>query len=183
MTKKTLSDVNLNDAFGLATIMGAQDGIQDALNERFLKTDWELAWFLAYFFVFRVKMYLDDAGHTFEASKPGDVRLALLSWFAFMVSAAASGKSVELAVEWFIAGLLVSIGWVLYSILRYRRAGVRYWCFLLFNFLHVGVLFLYGSVPAWLLFGVLIVFVLLDRRIIDTFDRGPDETGGVTLDR
>lgn len=129
-SSRHLSEVDLNKAFGFATILAALSGIKTTFAVEPKDLQWMPAVFLAYFLIFRLKMYLDDSGHEFEKGVWGffDGAIALLSWVAFLVSAACVGTSVTLAIGWFIGGLLVSTIWIVFSIVKRNCRGEDvYW--------------------------------------------------------
>lgn len=74
---------------------------------------WTATYFI-YYFTFRLKMYLDDSGHSFEKGGNLDVGLAMISWICFLVSATVIGKSVDISIQWFAIGLVASNFWIVY---------------------------------------------------------------------
>jgi hypothetical protein len=83
-------------------------------------------------------MYMDDSNHEFSVNNLLDVLVALLSWLAFLISVAAVSKGVNLAIGWFMFGLVVSTVWIPVSAFGNRNPDwVRYGWFALMNVVQV----------------------------------------------
>lgn len=149
---KSLAEINLNEAFGFATIIAAIDGVKDVFSKPLADISLVSTLFFVYFVVFRVKMYLDDDAHDFSQGGTLDITIALLSWIFFLISAASMDDSVRVAIQWFILALLVSTVWTVWSLIRQRKepcARRRNIQFLLFNLFHIGLLVLLTADFLW----------------------------------
>ena len=124
----SFSPSKLNDAFGFATILACLDSAKHLLAHPLMViwTNRFPAAFLIYFFVFRSKMYIDDARHVFSHEKPVDMWIAVASWIAFIVSGASIEDNADVAIGWFILGLTLSSIWIVvaFSRPRWRRHAV-----------------------------------------------------------
>lgn len=149
---KSLAEINLNEAFGFATIIAAIDGVKDVFSKPLADISLVSTLFFVYFVVFRVKMYLDDEAHDFSQGGTLDITIALLSWIFFLISAASMDDSVRVAIQWFILALLVSTVWTVWSFVRCRHqpgAARRYTQFIVFNLFHIVLLALLTTDFLW----------------------------------
>lgn len=171
MKSKTLADLNLNDAFGFATILAALDGIKSTFAVPLHELDLRAVCLFVYFFIFRMKMFIDDAGHAFKADKPAgfvDIAVALASWVAFLISAAAIGVHRDVSIQWFMVGLAISCVWVVVAVARHGNDEThRYRWFLLFNVLHiVGLWVILQDIKSktyFIVLGLLMALVVADH--------------------
>ncbi len=150
---KALTEINLNEAFGFATIIAAINGAKDVFSVNIVDVPIVPALFFVYFFIFRTKMYLDDKDHDFADGGALDISIAIISWILFLISAASidngintdsTGDGINIAVQWFIAAMLVSSIWVVYSLIRnfsQEDARRRYLFFLSINLVHIVLLY------------------------------------------
>ena len=160
-TRKGLADVELNKAFGLATILASLDAAKHIVAFDIANKGYSVSVFFIFFFVFRVKMYVDDSNHEFDKNKLLDIVIAVSSWIAFIFSAYAIEKSIPIAVRWFIVGLVISTIWIIYSYLMGLKDETlaMHVHFLRINLAVIVVLatFLQTHSTPWLFFGILIV--------------------------
>jgi len=132
--------MDLNDAFGFATILASLEVVRTTLAVPLWAIDGPKVVFLVYFFSFRMKMYLDDSKHQFSGRNLIDVGLALLSWIAFLISVAAVPKFLNVAYAWFAIGLVISILWLLWSASLDPTWWKRHVAFMFWNVVHIALL-------------------------------------------
>ena len=158
---KTLTTINLNEAFGFATIVAALEVVRANLAVPFSEVDLWKGLFLLYFFVFRVKMYIDDSNHHFSETRLAEIGVAIASWIAFLISVSAVTRGINVAIEWFILAMVLSTVWV---ILAWRKATIasvnRYRWFFVVNVLHIAGLAIALWIPVVLV--PLTIFVFAD---------------------
>ena len=168
MPSKKLSEINLNEAFGFATILAAIEGIRATFAKEFKNIEIAPALFLVYFTAFRIKMYLDDDGHDFKSSKALDIFIALISWLAFLISVSALTTSVALAVKWTLVAIGVSTLWILYTIIATGKPKIwRMLWFGLMNVFHcIGLTLGLNQPSLWvIIFPVLTALVFVDSIV------------------
>ena len=135
----SFSPDRLNDAFGFATIVAGIDSCKHVFAHPFLQINWFEASFLVYFFIFRTKMYLDDAAHSFDNRRKLDLWTAVASWIAFVISGSSIEVDKYISISWFIIGLIISLFWIVISYVNSdHRAKLRIYA--LANILHCGLL-------------------------------------------
>lgn len=143
--RKRLSDLDLNEAFGFATILAAFDAIERVFVVDLRCISFDQAAFFIYFFLFRLKMYIDDKNYDFKSDGIVGVSIAMTSWLLFLFSAASMGKSFYISMQWFLLALLISSLWVIYAWVRNCVNHLRYLRYLFVNTIHIGV-FLYALI-------------------------------------
>ena len=110
--------LDLNQAFGFATIIAAINGFKEAVSSYEIFSNWELILFFVFFVTLRFKMFVDDYKHRFHKKDIVDITIAIVSWILFIFSASSMSKSLNMAYLWSMLALAVSGIWILYSVFK-----------------------------------------------------------------
>lgn len=132
------------------------------------KMDLTLALYAAFFFTFRLKMFLDDIKYFRQSERDKWFRfgyiIGMISWF-FWLLAAISIHDIRRSILFTVAAMIISTAWVLAEWIRTRFSYREHLTWLSINLIYIisGIFALFpGKIRLWLLFSIWLATAIID---------------------